>query len=155
MHSVIIWHGLYTAGMNVIFSCFWLVRFGSSKIDQQLVDRIEKVSGQKPHRFLRRGIFFSHRSADVRLEQCFLDSYLCSIVGYSPNIYCVYESKLWKYSNSFQMLRFPLTETCTRSWMHTRSRSPSISTPAEVHHRRPCMSVISSHSSLPSGLFAL
>uniref|UniRef100_A0A7N8WVV3 Tryptophan--tRNA ligase, cytoplasmic n=1 Tax=Mastacembelus armatus TaxID=205130 RepID=A0A7N8WVV3_9TELE len=37
-----------------------IVRFGSSKIDKELVDRIEKVSGQKPHRFLRRGIFFSH-----------------------------------------------------------------------------------------------
>lgn len=42
-------------------SCLSVVRFGSNKVDKDLVDRIEKVSGQKPHRFLRRGIFFSHR----------------------------------------------------------------------------------------------
>uniref|UniRef100_A0A8C5AEU2 Tryptophan--tRNA ligase, cytoplasmic n=2 Tax=Gadus morhua TaxID=8049 RepID=A0A8C5AEU2_GADMO len=45
-----------------------IVRFGSSKIDQELVDRIEKVSGQKPHRFLRRGIFFSHRDMNQVLD---------------------------------------------------------------------------------------
>ncbi|KAK9745119.1 tRNA synthetases class I (W and Y) [Popillia japonica] len=36
-------------------------RFGSSKIDQTLIDRFEKVTGQTSHHFLRRGIFFSHR----------------------------------------------------------------------------------------------
>uniref|UniRef100_A0AAQ4QBN0 Tryptophanyl-tRNA synthetase n=1 Tax=Gasterosteus aculeatus aculeatus TaxID=481459 RepID=A0AAQ4QBN0_GASAC len=45
-----------------------IVRFGSSKIDQELVDRIEKVSGQKPHHFLRRGIFFSHRDMHQVLD---------------------------------------------------------------------------------------
>lgn len=45
-----------------------IVRFGSSKIDTELVDRIEKVSGQKPHRFLRRGIFFSHRDMHQVLD---------------------------------------------------------------------------------------
>ncbi|KAG7252257.1 LOW QUALITY PROTEIN: hypothetical protein CRUP_006347, partial [Coryphaenoides rupestris] len=45
-----------------------IVRFGSSKVDQELVDRIEKVSGQKPHRFLRRGIFFSHRDMHQVLD---------------------------------------------------------------------------------------
>lgn len=39
-----------------------LVRFGSSKIDQELVDRITRITGKVAHRFLRRGIFFSHRS---------------------------------------------------------------------------------------------
>lgn len=43
-------------------SNFFPVRFGSSKIDQELINRIERAIGQKPHRFLRRGIFFSHRS---------------------------------------------------------------------------------------------
>ncbi|KAM4666409.1 tryptophan--tRNA ligase, cytoplasmic isoform 2-T4 [Amazona ochrocephala] len=38
-----------------------IVRFGSSKIDTDLINRIERAVGQKPHRFLRRGIFFSHR----------------------------------------------------------------------------------------------
>lgn len=36
-------------------------RFGSSRIDATLLERFEKVTGQKPHHFLRRGIFFSHR----------------------------------------------------------------------------------------------
>ncbi|XP_032406344.1 tryptophan--tRNA ligase, cytoplasmic-like [Xiphophorus hellerii] len=45
-----------------------IVRFGSSKIDQELVDRIEKVCGQKPHHFLRRGIFFSHRDMHQVLD---------------------------------------------------------------------------------------
>ena len=35
--------------------------FGSMRIDDPLLARFEKVTGQRPHRFLRRGIFFSHR----------------------------------------------------------------------------------------------
>uniref|UniRef100_A0A8C4DCC0 Tryptophan--tRNA ligase, cytoplasmic n=1 Tax=Dicentrarchus labrax TaxID=13489 RepID=A0A8C4DCC0_DICLA len=45
-----------------------IVRFGSSKIDKELVDRIEKVAGQRPHHFLRRGIFFSHRDMHQVLD---------------------------------------------------------------------------------------
>ena len=36
-------------------------RFGSSKIDEALLARIEKATGKPVHHFLRRGIFFSHR----------------------------------------------------------------------------------------------
>ncbi|XP_071832436.1 tryptophan--tRNA ligase, cytoplasmic-like [Apostichopus japonicus] len=36
-------------------------RFGSTRIDQALLDRFEKVTGHKPHHMLRRGIFFSQR----------------------------------------------------------------------------------------------
>ncbi|KDR18550.1 tryptophan--tRNA ligase, cytoplasmic-like isoform X1 [Zootermopsis nevadensis] len=36
-------------------------RFGSSKIDDELLDRFEKVTGHPIHHLLRRGIFFSHR----------------------------------------------------------------------------------------------
>lgn len=45
-----------------------IVRFGSSKIDQELIDRIERVSGHKAHHFLRRGIFFSHRDMHQILD---------------------------------------------------------------------------------------
>ncbi|NXS91409.1 SYWC protein, partial [Jacana jacana] len=45
-----------------------IVRFGSSKIDTDLINRIERAIGQKPHRFLRRGIFFSHRDMDQILD---------------------------------------------------------------------------------------
>ncbi|KAF7704125.1 tryptophan--tRNA ligase, cytoplasmic-like [Silurus meridionalis] len=45
-----------------------IVRFGSSKIDQELIDRISRVTGQTPHRFLRRGVFFSHRDMHQVLD---------------------------------------------------------------------------------------
>lgn len=43
-------------------------RFGSSPIDQALLDRCEKLTGKKVHRFLRRGIFFSHREFEQILD---------------------------------------------------------------------------------------
>uniref|UniRef100_A0A8D0GL72 Tryptophan--tRNA ligase, cytoplasmic n=1 Tax=Sphenodon punctatus TaxID=8508 RepID=A0A8D0GL72_SPHPU len=45
-----------------------LVRFGSSKIDNELINRIERVTGKKPHHFLRTGIFFSHRDMNQILD---------------------------------------------------------------------------------------
>lgn len=36
-------------------------QFGTKAIDQALLDRFEKLTGRKPHTFLRRGLFFSHR----------------------------------------------------------------------------------------------
>ena len=36
-------------------------RFGCHKIDESLLARMEKLTGVVPHRFLRRGIFFTHR----------------------------------------------------------------------------------------------
>lgn len=44
-------------------------RFGSSKIDPELLDRFEKVTGKRVHHFLRRGIFFSHRDMHTILNQ--------------------------------------------------------------------------------------
>ncbi|XP_078036947.1 tryptophanyl-tRNA synthetase [Augochlora pura] len=43
-------------------------RFGSTKIDEELLARFEKITGQKPHHFLRRGIFFSHRDMHTILN---------------------------------------------------------------------------------------
>lgn len=45
-----------------------IVQFGSSKIDKELINRIERATGQRPHRFLRRGIFFSHRDMNQILD---------------------------------------------------------------------------------------
>ncbi|XP_076815465.1 tryptophan--tRNA ligase, cytoplasmic-like [Clavelina lepadiformis] len=42
-------------------------RFGSSKIDESLLNRFEKIAasrGQKVHPFIKRGLFFSHRDLD-------------------------------------------------------------------------------------------
>ena len=44
-------------------------RFGSSKIDQALIDRFEKAIGKPVHHLIRRGIFFSHRDLDLILER--------------------------------------------------------------------------------------
>jgi len=44
-------------------------RFGSSKIDQQLVDRFEALTGKPAHYLLRRGVFFSHRDMHLILNQ--------------------------------------------------------------------------------------
>lgn len=43
--------------------------FGTKKIDQALLDRLERVTGKKPHRFLRRGIVFSHRDLELILDR--------------------------------------------------------------------------------------
>ncbi|XP_034192925.2 tryptophanyl-tRNA synthetase [Osmia lignaria lignaria] len=43
-------------------------KFGSSKIDEELLTRFEKITGEKPHHFLRRGIFFSHRDMHTILN---------------------------------------------------------------------------------------
>ncbi|XP_008823842.2 tryptophan--tRNA ligase, cytoplasmic isoform X2 [Nannospalax galili] len=45
-----------------------IVQFGSSKIDKELINRIERAIGQRPHHFLRRGIFFSHRDMNQILD---------------------------------------------------------------------------------------
>mmetsp|Transcript_1391 Transcript_1391/g.1190 ORF Transcript_1391/g.1190 Transcript_1391/m.1190 type:complete len:136 (+) Transcript_1391:70-477(+) len=43
--------------------------FGCSPIDQKLIDRMERVTGKKAHRFLRRGLFFSHRDLNILLDK--------------------------------------------------------------------------------------
>nr|CAI5847823.1 unnamed protein product [Callosobruchus analis] len=43
-------------------------KFGSSKIDQELLDRFEKITGKKVHHLLRRGVFFSHRDMHTILN---------------------------------------------------------------------------------------
>jgi len=36
-------------------------QFGTRRIDRQLLVRFETLTGHRPHVFLRRGMFFSHR----------------------------------------------------------------------------------------------
>lgn len=36
-------------------------RFGCEKITPEIIERLEKCTGQKAHPLLRRGMFFSHR----------------------------------------------------------------------------------------------
>jgi len=43
-------------------------QFGSTPITPELIERFEKVTGKKAHRFLRRGIFFSHRDLNEIID---------------------------------------------------------------------------------------
>ena len=43
-------------------------RFGSTPITPELLERCERLTGKKVHRFLRRGIFFSHREFEQILD---------------------------------------------------------------------------------------
>lgn len=42
--------------------------FGCHPIDESLIARMEALTGKKAHRFLRRGIFFSHRDLHLLLD---------------------------------------------------------------------------------------
>nr|GAT53689.1 tryptophanyl-tRNA synthetase [Mycena chlorophos] len=44
-------------------------QFGTRRIDAALLERFEKLTGHKPHIFLRRGMFFSHREFDKILDR--------------------------------------------------------------------------------------
>ena len=46
-----------------------ILTFGSKRIDKELLNRIEKVTGRKPHRLLRRGLVFSHRDLEIILDK--------------------------------------------------------------------------------------
>ncbi|KAG7382364.1 hypothetical protein PHYPSEUDO_004989 [Phytophthora pseudosyringae] len=43
-------------------------QFGSTKIPPEMVERMERLTGHKAHRYLRRGYFFSHRDLNVILD---------------------------------------------------------------------------------------
>ncbi|RLL95641.1 hypothetical protein CFD26_105641 [Aspergillus turcosus] len=47
-----------------------LVReFGATRISKELLERFERVTGRRPHRFMRRGIVFSHRDLNMILDR--------------------------------------------------------------------------------------
>lgn len=54
------WNVVSTSATGVDYDKL-IKRFGSSKIDTELLTRFEKVTGKPLHHLLRRGIFFSHR----------------------------------------------------------------------------------------------
>lgn len=43
--------------------------FGATPITSDLLARFEKVTGHKPHRFMRRSIVFSHRELNIILDR--------------------------------------------------------------------------------------
>ncbi|WVW78507.1 tryptophan-tRNA ligase [Kwoniella bestiolae CBS 10118] len=44
-------------------------RFGATLISQELLDRFERLTGEKPHPLLRRGTFYSHRDFNMILDR--------------------------------------------------------------------------------------
>ena len=44
-------------------------QFGTKRIDHHLLQRFERVTGHKPHRYMRRGIIFSHRDLEIILDR--------------------------------------------------------------------------------------
>lgn len=48
---------------------FLAENFGSSAIDDDLIKRLERITGKPVHHYLRRGIFFSHRELNFILDQ--------------------------------------------------------------------------------------
>lgn len=45
-----------------------LIRFGCSPITEDLVSRVERLTGKRAHRFLRRGFFYTHRDLEMVLN---------------------------------------------------------------------------------------
>jgi tryptophanyl-tRNA synthetase len=43
--------------------------FGATPITKELLERFERATGKKPHRFMRRGIVISHRELEVILDR--------------------------------------------------------------------------------------
>uniref|UniRef100_A0A060T430 Tryptophan--tRNA ligase, cytoplasmic n=1 Tax=Blastobotrys adeninivorans TaxID=409370 RepID=A0A060T430_BLAAD len=46
-----------------------ITAFGTRKVTPELLERFERVTGHKPHRFLRRGMFFSVRDFEAILDR--------------------------------------------------------------------------------------
>ncbi|KAF9265766.1 tryptophanyl-tRNA synthetase [Marasmius fiardii PR-910] len=44
-------------------------QFGTKRIDDALLERFERLTGKRPHIFMRRGMFFSHREFDKILDR--------------------------------------------------------------------------------------
>jgi tryptophanyl-tRNA synthetase len=44
-------------------------KWATKLIDDDLLQRFERLTGHKPHRWLRRGLFFSHRDFDKILDK--------------------------------------------------------------------------------------
>ena len=59
-------------GASVCLECLLTrchaLQFGCSKLTQDLVDRMEKLTGRPAHPLLRRGVFYAHRDLEELLN---------------------------------------------------------------------------------------
>ncbi|KAG5520340.1 hypothetical protein RHGRI_033047 [Rhododendron griersonianum] len=45
-----------------------IVQFGCQRLDQSIIDRVQRLTSRPPHVFLRRGVFFAHRDFNEILD---------------------------------------------------------------------------------------
>jgi tryptophanyl-tRNA synthetase len=60
---------LATPSHNPIQLLILYRKWATKLIDEDLLQRFERLTGKKPHRWLRRGLFFSHRDFDKILDR--------------------------------------------------------------------------------------
>lgn len=64
-----VYQNIVITNVQYLIYIVFIARFGSSKIDDELLSLWEDVIGKPVHYFLRRGIFFSHRDMHAILTQ--------------------------------------------------------------------------------------
>lgn len=57
----------------------------ANQIDTKLLERFERVTGHKPHRYLRRGIVFCHRDLDAILDKYERGQHFYFFTGRGPS----------------------------------------------------------------------
>lgn len=51
-----------TAGSEATFDYQRLIKqFGTTPVDEKLIEKYERITGEKAHHLIRRNVFFSHR----------------------------------------------------------------------------------------------
>ncbi|KAF2541141.1 hypothetical protein F2Q68_00033211 [Brassica cretica] len=70
-------------------------QFGCQRLDESLIDRVERLTSRQPHVFLRRGVFFAHRQNVHRFtESCFTVATYRKT--YSQTIHPIPDKSLWR-----------------------------------------------------------
>ena len=59
-------------------------QFGTRRIDEELIKRFEALTGRKCHKFLRRGVFFSHRF--ISLHKYVLYNFMHRFIIFALNL---------------------------------------------------------------------
>jgi tryptophanyl-tRNA synthetase len=81
--------------------------FGTKRILQEDLARFEKVTGYKPHRFMRRGIVFSHRDLNLILDRHEKGETFFLYTGRGPSSDSMHIGKFCLYNNLDPMKTLP------------------------------------------------
>lgn len=97
-------------------------QFGCQRLDESMIDRVQRLTSRQPHVFLRRGVFFAHRFETLA------NLYFCELRGCANGIagYCWIDCER-------------LTGISMRFWMRLRKETSSISTLEEDLHQKLCI----------------